>query len=49
MKIAEQGQMGTLYNQKQKNLEELKENADQMAEYLKWKVEDLMLIWKTAD
>ena len=25
------------------------ENADQMAEYLKWKVEDLLLSGKTAD
>ena len=49
MKIAEHEKMETLYNQKQKKLEEMTENADQMAEYLKWKVEDLLLGWKTAD
>ena len=49
MKIAKRGQMKTLYNQKQKNLEKLKENADHMAEYLKWKFEDLLLIWKAFD
>ena len=49
MKIAEQGQMETQYNQKQKNLEELKENDDQTAAYRKWQVEDLLPIWKTAD
>lgn len=32
-----------------KKLEEMTENADQMAEYLKWKVEDLLLSGKTAD
>ena len=49
MKIAEHEKTETLYNQQQKKLEEMTENADQMAEYLKWKVEDLLLSGKTAD
>ena len=49
MKIAEHEKVETLYNQWQKKLEEMTKNADQMAEYLKWKVEDLLLSGKTAD
>ena len=40
--------METLYNLKQKKLEEMPENADQMADNLKWKVEDLFMSCKAA-
>ena len=49
MKTAGHEKMEMLYNPKQKKLEEMIENADQMAGYLKWKVDDLQLSWKTAD